>query len=476
MASGSWVFSRGVPTERTQWTTNSRRASIRRRKLLRIRVYDDPRTLPRPKGTGTYRFTTVSCFENQRRTAAAGADSSAELIYSAAALDPNRDPPAFTAWDGSPDIERRRSFGYISDDKYCCWRSNWSPAVEWEYCDGFNQDAGRWFGAAKRPPVAARVRRRLLIQVCQIETISEQVQTDLSNGVVSTGVLSPARSSVEETDAAAPAKLDRALEGDESASATEIKSISGTSSLRRDVAVQDPPVLPPEPLGCAAESQARAALTPSATEHVPAPPPMYTWASVEGVVDAPVDTIFSLMFDDPSSKLASALHSRAGHTAVDSGEWDSNCRVVKYIMAKSALAKACQATERQNLSQKFPGALYTIDAIHTAPDLPFGKTFETHIRTVLSASADDQTKTTISMSSEMKFIKSTMMKKMILNSALKPVQVGVLGCSALMLLRRTAFFPARCSNRRAHVLCIFAGRAPKRRPSKPFKSFFKESL
>ena len=153
----------------------------------------------------------------------------------------------------------------------------------------------------------------------------------------------------------------------------------------------------------------------------------WNWVDIQYDVD--VDTLHTMLFTD-GANLAVRLRVEQGHTELDLSAWEDGKRTVTYTMPKKAgLYKACAAIEQQRYTEYRPGELYVVDGLQKAPGLPYGKSFQTKIRTTLCAMPGAD-RCRMIQSIEMEFTKSTMMKSMIINSAKGATKVVLSGPGA----------------------------------------------
>lgn len=145
-----------------------------------------------------------------------------------------------------------------------------------------------------------------------------------------------------------------------------------------------------------------------------------------------VDQLFMITPSDlntvlfaPDSSFYTSLTELQGTTEVQIGPWklenegESVKRVVSYLKAATKLIKAVKGTEEQTYL-KADGEVYSVIAIVSTPDVPFGSTFKVEVLYCISPGPElpsGEQCSRLVISWRLNFLQSTMMKGMIENGA-----------------------------------------------------------
>ncbi|KAF8108384.1 hypothetical protein N665_0109s0012 [Sinapis alba] len=145
-----------------------------------------------------------------------------------------------------------------------------------------------------------------------------------------------------------------------------------------------------------------------------------------------VDQLFMITPSDlntvlfaPDSSFYASLTELQGTTEVQIGPWklenegESVKRVVSYLKAATKLIKAVKGTEEQAYL-KADGEVYSVIAIVSTPDVPFGSTFKVEVLYCISPGPElpsGEQCSRLVISWRLNFLQSTMMKGMIENGA-----------------------------------------------------------
>ncbi|KAG2261732.1 hypothetical protein Bca52824_068811 [Brassica carinata] len=145
-----------------------------------------------------------------------------------------------------------------------------------------------------------------------------------------------------------------------------------------------------------------------------------------------VDQLFMITPSDlntvlfaPDSSFYTSLTELQGTTEVQIGPWklenegESVKRVVSYLKAATKLIKAVKGTEEQ-VYLKADGEVYSVLAVVSTPDVPFGSTFKVEVLYCISPGPElpsGEQCSRLVISWRLNFLQSTMMKGMIENGA-----------------------------------------------------------
>lgn len=167
-------------------------------------------------------------------------------------------------------------------------------------------------------------------------------------------------------------------------------------------------------------------------------PDRLEWEIVEKVFPISLHKLNRLLFDH-DSLFAPVFFRAKGYSEISVEPWsDDGKRVVKYLIARSGLVKANHATEVQEYVVKGNGA-YVVSVTSTTPEVPFGSTFEIHLQFALVPDGPTAANTRLTITAQMHWIGSTMMKRMIANGA----RTGMISCYKLYTSELSKFLASK---------------------------------
>eukprot|EP00038_Savillea_parva_P010445 m.190313 g.190313 ORF g.190313 m.190313 type:complete len:1050 (-) comp18020_c0_seq1:139-3288(-) len=358
-----------------------------RRRWVRLQVREVPAGT-RPIGTGMYKFQLLTIYENQRLS---------EGRFSSRALKV-ADHPAFSDAVGGLSPERWMSSGRLGKTRYCAWRSTWQRQTDWEYAVSFKTPADEW---TARQMEGSRVRRRQRTQVIQLEVVDPDKMAETAEAALAAASPAPAIT---------PDAATEGTGGEGAASVPESpdrRSNAGTSQGGdNDTARSD-------------GTTATTATPTVAPQDVKVPGPLeWVWTDCELPIN--VDTLNDVI-TQKNSRLVTELNAHRKVNNFEATDWVGQGvgrkREVRYVMPKTTMVKATPATEVQEYMVWAPGVAYAVDRLQSAPKLPYGTTFKSRIRDVITATSP--TTTRMQSSIQLEWSSSPFAKSMILNGAKK---------------------------------------------------------
>eukprot|EP01134_Creolimax_fragrantissima_P004048 CFRG4048T1 len=154
----------------------------------------------------------------------------------------------------------------------------------------------------------------------------------------------------------------------------------------------------------------------------PAPadiPPHHANLLIQEKIPCSLTKLNRLVFGEGSAFVA-ALHAQRNYTEINMTSWElledstGEKKVLEYIMPASGIVKANRVTETFRRTSPVPGLIVVEVEVQT-PEVPYGSSFSSELRYIMTCV--DPTSSSISVSGNVNFVKSTMMARAIENGA-----------------------------------------------------------